>query len=232
MKIAMHKIRGAVIWVLLFVALALLGRKVAKPEEKTLTWEEMETLLQEKFKNLSPSTCFVVDEKYYIPTLQEVQEFIDWWLQWIKSKAIHYQSDIFDCDNFSLLCAAMASIMAKFHLSINNSQIHSYNLITHDNNEVELIEPQSGRIFSPEDFDKEAKKIISQEKRKGTKIKDFKFSPTELRSKVKSAVYKASIRTIGQPFSNYVKALFNEFEQENIGRQLENTYNTVWVYYT
>lgn len=226
----MHKVRGAVVWVFLFVALALLGRKTAKPEEKTATWEEVEKLLKEKLENLS--FCYVVDEKYYIPTLEEVQKFIDWWVQWVKSKGIHYQANIFDCDNFSLLFSAMASIMAKFHAVINNSQIHSYNSVPHDDMEIKLIEPQGGRVFLPTEFKEEAKKIIKQEKNKGIDIKNLKFSTTELRSKVKSAVYKASFKTIEQPFSNYVKALFDELQREDIGGQLENTYNTVWVYYT
>jgi len=44
---------------------------------------------------------FITDEKYYIPTLSELYDFIS---KWVRDylPLMHYKYDVFDCDDFSM----------------------------------------------------------------------------------------------------------------------------------
>jgi len=219
-----RKIRSGIGWLLLLLALFFLGRKKAKKEEKTINWLFVKKILEKELGK--DAFLYIVDEKYYVPALSEIEEFIKWWLEWVKSKGLKWTADFFDCDNWSILFSAMCSIMSKFHSAIANSKVHSYNLAIDLKIKTRLIEPQNGQIFSTEEYSKLAKKIMRE-----VKPKHSVLPLPEIQTKVKTAVSRAAPRTIGKPLADYINALFEELEKEGIADRLEEVYKTGFVYY-
>jgi len=151
----MRRLKNAITWLLVAIALILLGGKKKKPKDKIYTYKDVEDILKEKFG--SKTFLYVVDEKYYIPTLDEVNEFLAWWVKFLVSEKIKYISDFSDCDNFSLLFSAMCFLRSKFHSAIANSYTHSYNAVVYSNGDkldVAVIEPQLGKTMTVDEASK------------------------------------------------------------------------------
>jgi len=151
----MKRLKNALTWLLVAIALILLGGKKKKPKDKIYTYKDVEDVLNKKLGK--KTFLYVVDEKYYIPTLDEINEFLSWWVKFLVSEKIKYISDFFDCDNFSLLFAAMCLIKAKFHSAIANSYTHSYNMVVYRNGDeldVVVIEPQLGKTMTVDEASK------------------------------------------------------------------------------
>jgi len=153
----LKKITNGLGWLFLFIALFLLGKK--KPAQKMVDYRQIETLLKKELKEV---TLFLVDEKYYIPHIDEVRKF----LKEDKTNLIKYLKDTFDCDDYAVLLAGASRLKSKFRLGIACSKIHAYNIIpVIENTEMRLkiIEPQTDQIFSV------------QEAEQGSKAYDTKF---------------------------------------------------------
>ena len=148
----LKKIANGLGWLFLVIALLLLGKK-KKPKEKTTDWKEVQALLK---KEIPKAALFLVDEKYYIPDIAEVKDF----LKEDKTDLIKYLKDTFDCDDYAVLLAGASRLKSKFRLGVACSVIHAYNIIPvieDGEMRIKIIEPQTDQIFSVQEAEKGSK---------------------------------------------------------------------------
>jgi len=177
----LKKIKNGIGWLFLAIALLLLGKKKKPQSRVPIGWQELQEIMK---KNL-PKDCRILlfDEKYRLPDLKEVKEY----LKKDKTDEMEYIPDYQDCDTFARrLWGAFAmpgwgdtpltfsfssvhaynSITDKWGdtpLTFSFSSVHAYNSITDKTKTYYLIEPQADRVFRGEDYTKIAKEIIAKE---------------------------------------------------------------------
>lgn len=107
---------------------------------------------------LGQAKIYIADQWYYLPTLQEVFDFLDG----DETDKEHYVSEFHDCDDFSF------RLMGQFHvkpwsavpMAIVWSGVHAYNLIIVTQDGVFLIEPQTDAVFKPDGGDAYDTKLV------------------------------------------------------------------------
>jgi len=213
----MNKIKGFIWWFVFLFFGALLAKK---PGASVQNWQTIEKVLKRVFGNTT--FLYLADENYWLPVRSQVTQF----LKEDETDKFKYKKDWFDCDDFSLVLTAKSIIKNKWHFIITDSRVHSYNsIILAEGLNVLLIEPQNDKVFTPEKFQEFTKKLpICSKKRK-------KLPLPLVQAKVKSAVRKASLKTIGKSVDEYFYQLFEEMKAEGIEDEITEVYKTRFVRY-
>jgi len=155
----LKKIKNGLGWLFLVIALLLLGKKKKPQSRVPIGWQELQEIMK---KNL-PKDCRILlfDEKYRLPDLEEVKEY----LKKDKTDEMEYIPDYQDCDTFArrLWGAFAMPGWGDTPLTFSFSSVHAYNSITDKTKTYYLIEPQADRVFKGKDYLKIAEEIIAKE---------------------------------------------------------------------
>lgn len=115
-------------------------------------WEKVDHvfILEELLEvGLGQAKLYLADRDYYLPTLQDIFDFLDG----DETDKEHYTkgSDYYDCDDFSFRLMGQFQVKpwSAVPLAIVWSGVHAYNLIIVTQDGVFLIEPQTDRVFRP-----------------------------------------------------------------------------------
>jgi len=109
---------------------------------KVINASQLKTMLSE-FKYLIK---VFLDKKYWLIDLETFEKLLNEW----KQKRKQYIQDRYDCDDFSLtfkcFCINSYGYNAVGRV-LDWISRHSYNIVALSNNEVYILEPQTGEIF-------------------------------------------------------------------------------------
>lgn len=150
-KTMIKKVKGNVIWLLLLIVGWLIAKPYKRKERRIIDWTEVEVLLKRAFGE--KCVFFLVDQKYKVPTLENVKKF----LVEDKTDEYRYVPEWLDCDDFSFRLMGQFSYpgWSDIAFGIAVSQVHAYNCVIAERDgkmEVYLIEPQTDEVFRPENF--------------------------------------------------------------------------------
>jgi len=91
----------------------------------------------------STATTLFRDETYSFVTLEYLDRYSKWWIEFLDKNNLKFQENYFDCDNFSDLFMVLFSLSSRRYESSLKSQIACGTLI------VETLEPFAGIPAQP-----------------------------------------------------------------------------------
>jgi len=136
--------------ILVGIAAALLLKKPKKG--KKINWETARVI---QIKAFGQGNWSIYDRYVWTLNKESMQDFLDG--NEIKDRK--YEAERHDCDDFaySLKGAMSAPGWSHYAFSFGISKVHAYNPFIDENEEMQIIEPQQGRIFSVKELNIELK---------------------------------------------------------------------------
>ncbi len=113
-------------------------------EAKKETIKELFNKKRKDVINLTPVKVYVIDEKYNLTNIKNIQKFLLKDLTNYKN----YSAEKSDCDDFAIkLWARFKELHPNFALGFAISNSHAFNIFIDDQLKIWIIEPQTDRVF-------------------------------------------------------------------------------------